>query len=343
MKMPNSLILTIAIPTRNRAAFLAQNLLQLKSELQNIESDLVEIIVSDNCSSDETEVVVNSIIKTGLAFKYIKNPIDIGWGKNFLQCFNISSGKYVLILGDDDFFVDGALSKLINHLKYDEYGIICVKTFGFDYCFKNENPGGRATSQLYDDPGEFINDAGALLSLISACVINKNLASSASLELDQSPNLPVLHLVLRAAIAAKKNLFLKEYMIGCKRNNSSNYNFSEIFVGEMWNILRKECSDLVSNTWIERLEKKLLVEYYPIYLLQIRISDDGATSSNHQIFENGFGSNIRYKYWIKPIFILPRFLAIPYGFMLTFIGRVLGGDFRRGFHFVKYRLYRLIK
>jgi len=341
--MPNSSILTIAIPTRNRAAFLAQNLLQLKSELQNIESSLVEIIVSDNCSSDETEAVVNSILKAGLAVTYIKNSTDIGWGKNFLQCFEMASGKYVLILGDDDFFVDGALSKLINHLKTDDYGVICVKTFGFDYCFKSENPGGAAASQVYYDSGEFINDAGALLTLISACIINKSLVSSVSLTLDESPNLPILHLVLRAAITAKKNLFLKEYMIGCKRNNSSNYNFSEIFVDEMLNIIRKECSDLVSNTWIVRLEKKLLVEYYPIYLLQIRISDDGATSTNNKIFESRFGSNLRYKYWIKPIFILPRFLAIPYGFMLTFIGRVLGGDLRRGFHFVKYRLYRLIK
>jgi abequosyltransferase len=341
--MPNLSILTIAIPTRNRAVFLAQNLLQLKSELQDIESSLVEIIVSDNSSSDETEAVVNSIMKAGLAITYIKNSIDIGWGKNFLQCFDMASGKYVLILGDDDFFVDGALYKLINYLKTDDYGVICVKTFGFDYCFKSENPGGASASQVYYDPGRFINDVGALLSLISACVINKNLASSASLELDDSPNLPILQLVLRASIASEKNLYLKEYMIGCKRNNSSNYNFSEIFVDEMWGIICKECTGLVSNAWIERLEKKMLIEYYPIYLLQIRIGDDGATNSNQQIFERRFGLSTLYKYWIKPIFILPRFLAIAYGLMLTLIGRVLGGDFRRGLHFVKYRLNRLIK
>lgn len=341
--MSNQLILTIAIPTRNRSAFLAQNLLQLKSELQKIESKLVEIIVSDNCSSDETESIVNSSIKAGLAVKYIKNPTDIGWGKNFLQCFNMASGRYVLILGDDDFLVDGALYKLINHLKSGEYGVICVKPFGFDYCFRNEKPGGGTLSQAYDDPGEFIADAGALLSLISACVINKSLVSNASFVLDESPNLPVLHLVLRAAIAAKKNLFLKEYMIGCKRNNSSNYNFSEIFVDEMWGIICKECSNLISNFWIVKLQKKLLIEYYPIYLLQIRINDESATISNYKIFEGRFGYNLLYKYWIRPIFILPRFLAVPYGFMLTLIGRVLGGDFRRGFHFVKYRLIRLIK
>lgn len=341
--MPNLPLLTIAIPTKNRAAYLAQNLLQLKDELQNINSYLIEIIVSDNCSTDDTEAVVNSIVSGGLAVTYIKNATDIGWGKNFLQCFNMASGSYVLVLGDDDFFVDGSLDKLVCHLISDEYGVVCVKTFGFDYCFKSENPGGGAASKAYDDPGEFINDAGALLSLISACVIKKNLLSDYSLSLNDSPNLPVLNLVLRASIAAERNLFLKEYMIGCKRNNSSNYNFSEIFVDEMWGIIHKECSGLISNEWIQRLEKKMLIEYYPIYLLQICINDGGAMIKNHQIFESRFGCNIIYKYWIRPIFTLPRFLAIAYGLMLTLVGRLVGGDFRRGLYFIKYRLKRLIK
>lgn len=340
--MFNQPVLTIAIPTKNRSTFLAQNLLQLKSELKKIDSYLVEIIVSDNCSTDDTEVVVNSIMSGGLAVRYLKNPKDIGWGKNFLQCFNMATGIYVLVLGDDDFFVDGALSKLVYHLKSEEYGVVCVNTFGFDYCFKSENPGGVVELQSYIDPGEFINDVGALLSLISACVIKKSLVFNDSLEPSDNQNLPVLSLVLRASIAAQKNLFLKEYMIGCKRNNSSNYNFSEIFVNEMWGIIWRECSGGISNGWIKRLEKKLLIEYYPFYILQIRIQDEAATFSNYKIFESKFGCNLTYKYWIKPIFILPRFPAIAYGLILTLIGRVLGGDLRRGFYFIKYRLNKLI-
>lgn len=336
-------ILTIAIPTRNRSAFLWQNLLQLKKELLDIEQYLIEIIVSDNCSSDDTPIVVNSIIKGGFPVLYLKNAVDIGWGNNFIQCFDIARGKYVLILGDDDFFVDGALSKLIYHLKSNDYGIVCIKTYGFDYNFKEEHPGGGSAHRSYDNTGEFIKDAGALLTLISACVINKQLIKNTSFRHDDSPNLPVLHLVLRAAILAKKNLLLKEYMIGCKRNNSANYIFSEIFVTEMWTIIHSECSATVSNNWIMIFENKMLFEYYPMYLLKIRMHDENTVMINRQIFENKFGKHILYNYWLKPIFALPRYLAIPYGMVVTSIGRVFGGDFRRGLHFLKYRLNKLIK
>lgn len=341
--MPNSPILTIAIPTRNRSEFLSQNLLQLKRELQDVEPNLIEIIVSDNCSTDDTPAVVNSIVEGGFPVCYIRNAMDIGWGKNFLQCFDIANGVYVLILGDDDFFVDGALSKLIFHLKVGDYGVVCIKTYGFDYDFKAEHPGGGDAQSSYDNPGEFIKDAGALLTLISACVINKRLIKNVSLKHDDSPNLPVLHLVLRAAILAKKNLFLKEYMIGCKRNNSANYNFSEVFVAEMWGIIHLECSATISKRWIRIFENKMLLEYYPMYLLQIRMNDEDAAMLNRQIFEKRFGQYVLYKYWLRPMFIFPRYLAVPYGLVVTSIGRILGGDFRRGFHFLKYRLNRLIK
>lgn len=341
--MPNSPILTIAIPTRNRSFFLDQNLRQLKKETQDVESGLIEIIVSDNCSTDDTQSVVNSTIEDGLPVCYIRNTVDIGWGNNFLQCFDLARGTYVLILGDDDFFVDGALSKLINCLKFDEYGVVCIQTYGFDHNFRDERPGGRGVERLYDNPGEFIKDVGAFLTLISACVINKKIIKNISYRHEGCQNLPVLHLVLQAVILSEKNLYLKEYMIGCKRNNSANYNFSEIFVNEMWGIIDLECAATISSKWISAFEKRMLIGYYPLYLLQIRLCGEGEVMLNYLNFEKRFGRSFLYKCWLRPILVLPRYLAIPYGVVVTSLGRVWDGDFWRGFYFLKYKLGRLIK
>lgn len=339
-KMLNSPILTIAIPTRNRSNFLFQNLLQLKKELRDIDFNLVELIVSDNFSTDNTQAIVNEIIADGLPVCYIRNKVDIGWGQNFIQCFNMASGVYVLILGDDDFFVDGALSKLIFYLNNNlEYGVVSVKTYGFDIDYKAEYPGKGDSEIVYRNSASFIRDAGALLTLISACVINKRLIKNLLFKHDNSPNLPILHYVLRAAISGKENLLLREYMIGCKRNNSANYNYSEIFVREMWDIIYLECSRKFSKKWLSSFENKVLLEYYPLYILQLRLSNEKSVISNQQIFEQKFGEYYLYKYWLRPIFIMPRYIAIIYGIIVTTIGRIVGGDLRRGFYFIKNKIF----
>ena len=56
-------LLTVAIPTYNRAFYLEQNLAQLRSGLSGVVPGLVEVIVSDNCSPDTTPHVVGRAIR----------------------------------------------------------------------------------------------------------------------------------------------------------------------------------------------------------------------------------------------------------------------------------------
>ena len=46
-------VLTIAIPTWNRGSYLAQNLAQLHAELREVPPGRVEVLVSDNHSTDD--------------------------------------------------------------------------------------------------------------------------------------------------------------------------------------------------------------------------------------------------------------------------------------------------
>ncbi|MEX0686554.1 MAG: glycosyltransferase family 2 protein [Balneolales bacterium] len=60
----------------------------------------LEIIVSDNCSSDNTEEVVNSYSDPKI--KYFRQERNIGAPDNFNFCVNQARGKYFLLLHDDD-------------------------------------------------------------------------------------------------------------------------------------------------------------------------------------------------------------------------------------------------
>jgi len=106
-------LVSIAIPTYNRAdQYLS---VAVKSAIAQTYENL-EIIVSDNCSSDHTSDLVRTFDDNRI--KYIRHEENIGANNNFNYCLNNSSGKYFMLLSDDDLiapeFVERCVSA-INH------------------------------------------------------------------------------------------------------------------------------------------------------------------------------------------------------------------------------------
>jgi glycosyltransferase involved in cell wall biosynthesis len=94
---PSSPLVTIAIPTYNRVdSYLPQ---ALKSALNQTYPNL-QIIVSDNCSTDGTQAFVSGIADPRL--RYFRHPSNIGSAANFNFCVGQAKGKYLLMLHDDD-------------------------------------------------------------------------------------------------------------------------------------------------------------------------------------------------------------------------------------------------
>ena len=88
--------------------------------LQQLGNDeLVEILVSDNASTDDTRAFVQEMQKTYRNLRYRCNEKNIGTEANIHTAMRESRGEYVLVAGDDDYFVDGALlvllTKLVQH------------------------------------------------------------------------------------------------------------------------------------------------------------------------------------------------------------------------------------
>ena len=82
-------ILTIAIPTYNRCAFLDKTLKHIERQYD----DRLEIIVSDNASDDATYDIVKSYQKK-YNINYSRNEYNIGGDANFLKCLKLAKGKF---------------------------------------------------------------------------------------------------------------------------------------------------------------------------------------------------------------------------------------------------------
>ncbi len=88
---------TIAIPTYNRAdRFLRQAIeAALRQTYPNI-----EVVISDNCSADDTEAVVRSY--DDCRIRYFRQERNIGANNNFNFCLEQARGDYFLLFLDDD-------------------------------------------------------------------------------------------------------------------------------------------------------------------------------------------------------------------------------------------------
>lgn len=97
MSSRKPLLVTIGISTYNRANGYLKD--ALRSAI-NQTYPHIEIIVSDNCSTDSTEAVVKSFGDPRI--QYFKQAKNIGANSNFNFCLEKSHGDYFLLLHDDD-------------------------------------------------------------------------------------------------------------------------------------------------------------------------------------------------------------------------------------------------
>lgn len=107
-------LLSICIPTFNRCELLGRLLEQLKIEAAPVWNE-VEIVVSDNCSTDETFEVCGRFLDL---IVYHRNNTNIGAARNMVNLVrSLANGQYCLVIGDDDAFEVGALRFIVDILK----------------------------------------------------------------------------------------------------------------------------------------------------------------------------------------------------------------------------------
>ena len=95
---------SIGIPTFNRADLLRRSIESaLGQDYPNI-----EVLVSDNASTDETPAICQGL---GDRIKYFRQSINLGPLTNFSKVLEMASGEFFMWLGDDD-WIDASYVRL---------------------------------------------------------------------------------------------------------------------------------------------------------------------------------------------------------------------------------------
>ncbi len=110
-------LLSICIPTYNRADKLYHSLEKILASISS-HSSQIEVIVSDNASDDSTQEIIAKLKKQYPILQNYRNSENLGFNCNiFALSDKYATGKYLWILGDDDFIDACAVNTVIEIIK----------------------------------------------------------------------------------------------------------------------------------------------------------------------------------------------------------------------------------
>lgn len=109
--------LSICIPTYNRAGVLIALLESIVGDAPPALRDRLEICISDNASTDDTDVRVEEFsANSPVQVVYRRNPANLGADQNYLNAVALASGEFCWLMGSDDGIAPGLVAGVFERL-----------------------------------------------------------------------------------------------------------------------------------------------------------------------------------------------------------------------------------
>ena len=217
-------LLTIAIPTYNRARYLSALLHSLSEQVGK--DSRVELLISDNASSDETPELIDSLKDKDVLCRYIRNQENIGPDKNFLQCYTEASGKYVWIVGDDDMILPGAVERIVSQLSTEDYDLVYVNSVFLTGESAVPELARMTRPVVYTDSIAFARRIHVFFTFISGNIVNKSrIEKTAHKPFSEllDTNLIQLSWTYTALQLHQKSLYFEDRLIAATGGNTGGY------------------------------------------------------------------------------------------------------------------------
>src|SRR6185503_407006 len=121
-KLPHTVpseLLSVCIPTRNRARYLRELLTAFASQIEQGKFGPADLAfyISDNAAEDETPEVIRAFKQKVPWTVDSRNPSNIGGDENIGKVRRQGQGQYIWVLGDDEILCDNSLGKLLAALR----------------------------------------------------------------------------------------------------------------------------------------------------------------------------------------------------------------------------------
>lgn len=113
-----NILISICIPSYNGEKTISKTIDSLISNIKNSDNlkNKIEIVITDDCSTDETISIVNKYA----CYDYVKiflNNQNLGMDGNFRQVALNANGKYIWYSGQDDIFLEGSIEYAVKAIE----------------------------------------------------------------------------------------------------------------------------------------------------------------------------------------------------------------------------------
>ena len=110
-----AILISIVVPTYNRSALLCQLLKTIEASVAKANAfELVEVCISDNCSTDNTMKALAEFKQVSpLQLKFAAQSKNHGPDANYLACAEQATGRFIWFMGSDDGIVIDAVDLII--------------------------------------------------------------------------------------------------------------------------------------------------------------------------------------------------------------------------------------
>ena len=216
------IILTIAIPTYNRYETLKEAIDSIAEQWKETLSDKVEIIISDNGSTDNTDEITSYPGFNKVKARYYRNKNNIGPDRNFFNCWDKANGKYVMLLSDDDVLFPGTIEACVEILDKDPD--ILYLSVGEWNNRKNISEEKERLVE-YSSDEQFIKALGLTITVLSSLVLKKEHISTDKLEKYVGTFFTQVYAVIDVMKYGNKKYIVRENAsIGNRPGNQRSYN-----------------------------------------------------------------------------------------------------------------------
>lgn len=115
-------LVSICVPTYNRATYLRESL----ESILNQDYHPLEILISDNASTDQTERICRDYAARDGRIRYIRHPRNRGVYGNHNFCIQESRGPFLCFFHDDDRYEPNIITRSVTFLlQHPEVGMVC--------------------------------------------------------------------------------------------------------------------------------------------------------------------------------------------------------------------------
>lgn len=306
-------LLTIIVPTYNRADCLALLLQTLRTELAGLESR-VHVIVGDNASSDRTAEVTQSFAADFPWVTVLRHERNVGPEENFCLCIERAASRFFWLIGDDDLPRAGAVRALLELLELDDPDLVYL---GSDWRGElHDNAPHDPVTRLHAlalDRASFARRVHVWTTFISGMVVNRErflaIQGAGALRRFTGTSLVQLGWVMTLLKSGSRFLVVPQPCVLATAGNSGGYAVFRVFGANFARI----CADMFGrdDALTRAMVRRNLVTYMPKMVWNVRFSGGGAFEKEDSVeaLRREVGHYASFRWLVLPVITLPRPLA----------------------------------